>query len=170
MEAVMTSDMAMLRTTEVAAVSGVSVRDVNRAIDEGILPEGFTSTEHGRTLIPTACMVISFYFASAGSLTSDERMRAIEDATPRLREWQSSRPLNDNWTIRHEFLTIDLAPFARRVTERLHLLDAARKLVEMSPGILGGMPVIRGTRIPVYDVAASYSAGDSVERLLEAYP
>lgn len=162
--------MEMLRTTEAAAVSGVSVREVNRAIDEGILPEGFTSLENGRTVVPAACVVISFYFASAAFLTSDERMRTIAHATPRLRGWLASKPLNDNWTVRHEFLTIDLAPFAQRVAERLRQLDAARRLVEISPEILGGMPVIRGTRIPIYDVAASYIAGESMARLLEAYP
>jgi uncharacterized protein (DUF433 family) len=166
----MAAERAMLRTTEAAAVSGVSVREVNRAIDEGILPTGFTSIENGRTLVPAACMVISFYFGSAGSLTTDERMRTIAHAESRLRGWPSSEPLNDNWIVTHEFLTIDLAPFAKRVTENLDRLDAARKLVVSSPDILGGMPVIRGTRIVVYDVAASYGAGCSIERILEAYP
>jgi len=166
----MAAQMEMLRTTEAAAISGVSVREVNRAIDEGILPEGFASLENGRSLAPAACVAISFYFASAAFLTADERMRTIAHATPRLRGWTSSKPLNNNWLVTHEFLTIDLAPFARQVTERLLRLDAARKLVESSPETLGGMPVIRGTRIPVYDVAASYAAGYSIERLLEAYP
>jgi uncharacterized protein (DUF433 family) len=38
------------------------------------------------------------------------------------------------------------------------------------PEILGGIPVIRNTRIPVYDVAASASAGISTDRVLGAYP
>jgi uncharacterized protein (DUF433 family) len=36
--------------------------------------------------------------------------------------------------------------------------------------LLGGTPVLRGTRIPVHDVAASVAAGASKDRILSAYP
>ncbi len=55
----------------------------------------------------------------------------------------------------HEFLAIDLMPFMRSASERLDDLAAAREIVTASPDVLGGTPVIRGTRVPVYDVAAS---------------
>ena len=38
------------------------------------------------------------------------------------------------------------------------------------PEILGGMPVIKGTRVPVYDLAASVRAGILRARILAAYP
>jgi uncharacterized protein (DUF433 family) len=38
------------------------------------------------------------------------------------------------------------------------------------PEILGGMPVIKGTRVLVYDVAASVMAGIPRDRILAAYP
>jgi len=38
------------------------------------------------------------------------------------------------------------------------------------PEILGGMPVIKGTRVPVYDLAASVNAGIPRDRILAAYP
>jgi uncharacterized protein (DUF433 family) len=38
------------------------------------------------------------------------------------------------------------------------------------PEILDGMPVIKGTRVPVYDLAASVKAGIPRERILAAYP
>nr|WP_234825850.1 DUF433 domain-containing protein [Sinorhizobium meliloti] len=56
----------------------------------------------------------------------------------------------------------------RGASERLDDLAAAREIVT-SPDVLGGTPVIRGTRAPVYDVAASVAAGHSVERILEAW-
>lgn len=76
--------------------------------------------------------------------------------------------LREDWTVHHEFLTIDLMPFMRGASERLDDLAAAREIVT-SPDVLGGTPVIRGTRAPVYDVAASVGAGHSVERILEAW-
>jgi uncharacterized protein (DUF433 family) len=38
------------------------------------------------------------------------------------------------------------------------------------PEILGGMPVIKGTRVLVYDVAASVMTGISLDRILAAHP
>ena len=163
----------MLKTTEAAVVSRVALRDVNRVIDEGILPEGFFTNDDGRHVLAAACTLISFYFESAGALTSEERLFAIRVTVPRLRRSKSfALPalLKEDWIVRHEFLTIDFAPFVKRAVERLARLIAARNLVDSSPERLAGTPVIRGTRIPVYDVAASAAAGIPVERVLSAYP
>ncbi len=54
--------------------------------------------------------------------------------------------------------------------ERLGRLEEARAMVVTSPEVLGGTPVIRGTRVPVYDVAASTAAAMPVDRILAAYP
>lgn len=162
----------MLKTTEAAVVSRVTPRDVNRVIDEGILPEEFFSNDDGRYVLAAACTLISFYFESAGALTSDERLFAIKVAVPRLRRSISfALPalLKEDWIVRHEFLTIDLAPFVKRAVERLGRLISARNLVESSSEILGGTPVIRGTRVPVYDVAASVSAGIPIDSILSDY-
>ncbi len=163
----------MLKTTEAAVVSRVALRDVNRVIDEGILPEGFVTNDDGRHVLAAACTLISFYFESAGALTSEERLFAIRVTVPRLRRSISfALPalLKEDWIVRHEFLTIDLAPFVKGAAERFRRLIAARNLVEVSREILGGTLVIRGTRVPVYDVAASATAGIPIERILSAYP
>ena len=49
-------------------------------------------------------------------------------------------------------------------------LQAAQEIVIMDPEILSCTPVIRGTRVPVYDVAASVASGIPVERILTSYP
>ena len=66
--------------------------------------------------------------------------------------------------------TIDFALFWTNVDKRLRLLNAARDQVSVDDRILGGTPVIDGTRVPVYDVAASFAAGYPIERILSAYP
>jgi uncharacterized protein (DUF433 family) len=43
-------------------------------------------------------------------------------------------------------------------------------MVVTSPDVLSGTPAIRGTRVPVYDVAASVAAGIPIDRVLAAYP
>jgi uncharacterized protein (DUF433 family) len=40
----------------------------------------------------------------------------------------------------------------------------------VNPKILGGKPVIRGTRIPVYLILELLSAGHDFKRIIEAYP
>ena len=167
----MTSARAeMLTPTEAAVVSCVAVRDVNRVIDEKILPKGLYKVGRDRTrwFDVDACAFISFYFKAANQLTSEER---IDDSRCRARlPGEVAGVLEKEWIIRGEFLTIDLAPFLRSVHQRLARLTAARALVVEDADILGGTPIIRDTRIPVYDVAASVTAGLPTERILVAYP
>lgn len=163
----------MLRPAEAALVARVTLRDVNRAIDERILPEDFFSLDDGRRVAVGGCTLIAFYVDSARRLTSEERLFAIREAGARLRGLGAgalAALAEEDWTVRDEFLTIDLAPFVRRTRERMERLAAARDMVVTDPEILGGTPVIRGTRIPVYDVAASVAAGIPPERILAAYP
>lgn len=164
----------MLKATEAAVVARVSLRDVNRVIDEHILPEALFSIDDGRHVRAAACSLIAFYFEGAKRLTADERLFAIRETWRRLMN-AGDRPLRallvEDWTVRDEFLSVDLAPFIRRTAERMERLAAAKAMVESVPDILGGTPVIRGTRIPVHDVAAlAARPGMTRERLLDAYP
>ena len=166
-----------LTPTEAAVVASVTVRDVNRVIDERILPDKLYSIGEDRTrrIFVDGCVFIAFYFKTANQLTAEERIKTITDASTRLasvvtkgrRRKYASR---SQWVVRGDFLTIDLAPFVRSVQEQFSRLQQARTLVVEDPEILGGIPVIRNTRVPVYDVAASTAAGISTDRLLAAYP
>src|SRR4051812_16329094 len=120
----------LLTASEAAVVSNVSVRDVNRVIDESILPDGFIKLGNGRHVLVAGCPLIAFYFESARYLTSEQRLWAIENAAPRLRKRRTAAALlNEDWSLRDNFLTIDLAPFLRKTWDRLDRLDAARKMV-----------------------------------------
>jgi uncharacterized protein (DUF433 family) len=45
-----------------------------------------------------------------------------------------------------------------------------RRLVVIDPGILGGAPVFRGTRVPVHLIADLVAQGASVSELQQGYP
>jgi len=45
-----------------------------------------------------------------------------------------------------------------------------RDLIEQRPGVLGGKPVIKGSRIGVDLILEKLGAGETVDELLKAYP
>jgi uncharacterized protein (DUF433 family) len=159
----MNPQIETLTPAEAAVVSHVTMRDVHRVIDEHILPESLYSTDQTRSFTSQACVFISFYFRAADRLTSEERQRTIRIAS----EPQGS---SGSRLVQDAFLTIDLGTFWKDVEESLDRLHAARAMVVSDPEILSGTPVIRGTHVPVYDVAASVASGIPVDRILSAYP
>jgi uncharacterized protein (DUF433 family) len=162
--------------SEAAVIADVSLRDINRVIDERILPASAYTSGAKRRIRPGACPLIYIYFHTAGSFTSEERSRFITllwdrgklDKIKTLRVLKNVRP--KDWTVQKDFFSVDFAEFLRKPLEHYATLRRAREIVEENPDILGGTPVIRGTRVPVYDIAASVAAGIPKNRILEAYP
>jgi len=50
-----------------------------------------------------------------------------------------------------------------------HLVKPIDVVIE-DPHVMGGLPVFRGTRVPIANVLASLKAGFNLEQLREAYP
>lgn len=44
------------------------------------------------------------------------------------------------------------------------------KVIESNPEILGGVPVFRGTRVPIKSLFDHLEAGDSIDDFLEGFP
>lgn len=156
--------MDTLTPAEAAVVAGVSVRDVHRMIDEHILPDRFFDTTEARSFKSQACVFICFYMGTADRLTPEERQRSIALAS-KIADWNKGRNV-----VQDDFLTIDFSNFSKAVEERFHRLQDARRMVISDPEILSGTPVIRGTRVPAYQVAAEVARGTSRSKILEAYP
>jgi uncharacterized protein (DUF433 family) len=67
--------------------------------------------------------------------------------------------------------TLDVKTLAKETAEAAFRYKAARdKHIVCNQDILGGTPVIRGTRITVYSVLGRLQHGDSLEDLFEDYP
>lgn len=163
----------LLSLTEAAFAARVTRREVNRVIDENILPKTFVSLDNGRHVEACACSLICFYFGSAKHLAAEKRLDVIKRVEPKIVHFRMSgwmALLQADWIVRDWFLTIDLMPFVEATYERVVDLSAAREMVTASQEVLRGTPVIRATRVPVHDVAASVAAGYPTERILAAYP
>ena len=158
--------MEHLTTTEAAVAAGVSLPQVNRVIDEKILPDDWYSTSPTRTVRTDACLLISFYFETADWLTASARLQTIRNAVAHGHTWEQWK----NYAVDDHFLTVRFADLWKSVNGRLQKLAAAEKMVVEDPEIMGGTPIIRGTRIPVQIVAALFDARTPMERILQSYP
>jgi uncharacterized protein (DUF433 family) len=169
----------MLKLAEAAYVAGVSLRDINRSVDEHILPESLHAhrEDRERFLFAYACPLVAFYFEAASRLTSDERTRVISIAWDRMRSAhvQSLSGVGVaaqgiSLIITDEFLSIDLLPFFDKVRSRFAKLKESAEIVQSNKYVMGGAPVVRGTRVSPHDLAASIAKGIPPERILDAYP
>lgn len=98
-----------------------------------------------------ACVLIAFYFETAEWLTATARLRTIRDALAHCSSWEALR----DCTVEDRSVAVHFSDIWDAVNSRLNQLKAAREMVVEDPEILSGTPVIRGTRVPVYDVAAA---------------
>jgi uncharacterized protein (DUF433 family) len=165
---------SLLTPSEAAIVASVTVRDINRVIDEKILPAALYTVDDGRRVQLAACPLVGFYFRAAKALTAEKRLTLIHSFSERITGDMARHPFvgwnKANWTVRDGFLSVTLSDFIADADDRSTRLEATRAMVVEDPGILGGSPVIRGTRIPVYDLVASVAAGLPRERIFAAYP
>jgi uncharacterized protein (DUF433 family) len=172
----------LLKLSEAAYVAGVTLRDLNRTFEEKILPAPLYGRDPAgsRMLRVSACPFVTFYFdtTAAGRLTADERTRIIGKAWDRIRSIRGDAPdsirelpaaQNTALIVEDDFLRVDLRPFFQIVEERLAKLKSAEAAVMRDEMVMAGTPVVRGTRISPYDLAASVSKGIPKSRILKGY-
>jgi uncharacterized protein (DUF433 family) len=158
--------MERLTTSEAAIAAGVSVPQIHRIIDEKILPDDLYSTTQMRTFRTDACILIAFYFETAELLTAQARLRTIRNAMAHCGSWRDW----ENCVIEDHAITVHFSEIWKGVAERLDQLRRAHEMVVEDPEILSGTPVIKGTRVPVYDIAAAIDSWTPMDRILKSYP
>lgn len=156
-----------LTTNEAAIAAGVTVAKINRMIDKRILPKKLYKTSQNRMVRKDACLWIAFYFETEEVLTAAARVKAMRSATAQNHSWTELRHCKFEESRAVQVL---LSSIWEDVDRRLSQLREAQEIVVEDPEILSGIPVIRGTRIPVHDVASLVDAGTPLQELLEIYP
>lgn len=152
-------------TTEAAAVSGLALKAVNNLIDKHIVDVarptegGARSARRYLTHSHLLCMRLEHFLA--GSLPVDRRQSIFREvaAKPDAAMVQANSVLH-----------VDVAKARREVEARVHDLEEAESLIQVDAGTLGGEPVFKGTRVPVYGVAAMLDAGADRDEILSGYP
>ena len=151
---------ALMTANEAASVTGVPLRQVHRIIDAGLLGGAVKRRDKARLLAPKALVGLRLAHETADVLTLHSRRAVVALSIRRPRQSM----------IRTDVVVIDARPAARAVRAGLSLLSKARGIVSSAPGVLGGTPVFKGTRIPVHDVADMLANGDKRATILRAYP
>lgn len=159
-----------LSVGEVAAVAGIEQKRVHRMIDDQVIPRAMVvpskrlgSERKRRLLKPQACPFVSF-FASTGEYVSAKMRRRVFAELGRLLKGEPASVL-----IEEGVLKVDVSKVMRETLKRMHALAKAEAAVVVDPDLRGGMPLLRGTRLGVYEIA-SMAKVESDERILEAFP
>jgi uncharacterized protein (DUF433 family) len=159
----MASTSALLTRREAAEIGRVPLNAIDKAIEQGIVKP---KRRGGKPLLPAhevALLVL---------------LRQIDVTLPnktkgRLRIWLAHpQPL----AVGSEFelsealrvaMTQDAAQTIERAESYTHLRDL---YIEHNPAVMGGEPVITGTRVPVRTIAGLIEMGETREVLREDYP
>jgi uncharacterized protein (DUF433 family) len=154
---------ALFTPTEAAVLTRLSVKAVNNAIDKKtILAVAGRRQGHATRLLDLQALM---------SLTLERRL--ADRFVPELRREVFSALASaqrNRIALEGGFLTIDLREPRRELAMSLRELRRAREIVVSDPGIMGGSPVFRGTRVPVHLVASLLGQGSSAADILEGYP
>jgi uncharacterized protein (DUF433 family) len=162
----MTIEQETFTPSEAAVVSGLPVRVVQKAIDEGPLARGRKS-RHRELTEPDLFYLVTIKGFDPRSVrltgkAKDELRRSI------LACLQSGKVGARG--VSFAGLVIDFLAIARQVRSSLSKLERSRRMVVRDPEILGGEAVIRGTRIPVHLIGDMLEQGASEAEILSGYP
>jgi uncharacterized protein (DUF433 family) len=173
-----------VRSAEAAFIAGITDRDINRAVDEHILPEPLVRNENGRRFARLGAALAGFYFRSDDVYSAALRRRVVEQVVGMLRTRRDRETIMDlgsgvlrliDWHITVPgvsvgIVSVDVGAFLERAMDRVKALKRVEELVSSDPETLGGLPVFAGTRVPVDSVLASLRKGIDRKRILDAYP
>jgi uncharacterized protein (DUF433 family) len=153
---------------EVAALADVTVRAVDKAIEEKVLAGIRKSGVRGRRMLPLYAVP---YAAIVARLPVTLSLTAKRNLARTLGQLPTGRMTTEPLEIAPA-VTVDVpALVGRDLAERAERYGRSRDdHIEVNPGIMGGTPVLRGTRITVYAVLGRLDGCDSVEDILADYP
>jgi uncharacterized protein (DUF433 family) len=67
-------------------------------------------------------------------------------------------------------VSFDLGPIVKKSSNQLRAYKLGQAIIEKNSGVCGGVPVFKGTRIPVVQIVEQIRSGVSLEEVREDYP
>jgi uncharacterized protein (DUF433 family) len=165
---------ALLTRREASELSGVSLKRLEREIDAGVIV--LVKLSHRATRLSLGDVHLLVVLRDLDIPLSVGTKHGLRHNLETL--WRRSGADTGHWAsaagtdlhLRGPVflrLTSDLVDRLENADEYARLRD---QLVESIPGIRGGEPVIRGTRVPVRSLAEQVNRGETLDVLREDYP
>lgn len=161
---------------EAAWLTELSPKTVNATIDRGELGRWPRARVRARRLGPAdvVYLVLRKELSDVLSATAKRELydRLVEIMSRPGVAIQSTKERHVDFEIELAggIIRVEMKRALRRLSKRWQALDCAADVVVSDPGVRGGEPVIRGTRIPVYLIADLMSQGADAREILEDYP
>lgn len=165
-------------TAEAAFIAGLTDRQMNRVVDEHLVPEPlFEQRGNSRLFTRLGAAFAKFYFATEDLLLAGARRQVLDELSARVDRLQAKDQVltltlldSMSWKVERKHVEVDVLPFLQEAFYRAKEVDQADALVTTDPEVMGGVPVFAGTRVPVGIVLGSLAAGVHLDRLKASYP
>jgi uncharacterized protein (DUF433 family) len=159
-----------LSIREVAVVTGLPHRTVNRLIDEKLLPaDAYILSPRNRRAVYAYATPMVLFGATDGAKLGKPLRRSVMNHLAVLARNRDFLSATTPTVVEEGSIRIDLTEAILTAAEGLRRLREAEEMVVEDPEIRGGIPTIRGTRIGVYE-AAGVVVQDGIETALEVFP
>lgn len=168
-------------TAEAAFVAGLAANEINRVVDEKLVPGDLIQQEAGsRRVARLAAALARVYMDLEATLAARARVAVMEQLVERVHALDARnrdevlrlRAMGSVlWTVTlPNHVQVDVTPQVSEAASRAREVDLADMLVTSDKELMGGVPCFAGTRVPVESVLASLEEGESMERLRASYP
>ena len=149
--------------SEASWVTGMSVKEVNKTIDDAAMPLRIVRTSgERRRYVPYASLLCLQLHAEG---LKQLPLRVRRDVFRRVLSEPKQKQLKYT-----DALIIDVGGARAKMSNRLRNLEKVSGMVHSDAEIMDGTPVFRGTRIPVYLIADMAEQGAPIAEILEGYP
>ncbi len=161
------AELRLLSVRETADLGGITIRSVNKAIEQGVIN---TQKIEGRIRIPETEL--------APVVMIDEISKSVPLALSQkrtIRDWISGLSLSrlrgaQELELAPKVLVRLDAELLRRARDAARYTQARDRFITRDPEVKTGEPIIRGTRLTVSAIAARLNGGESIENVIEDYP
>ena len=162
-------ELANLTINEAAHLAGVSKRRIEKDCEEGIVPRRKLKLWMHRRVaahVPAHAVVYAFAMNSiSGVKMEKESKRRI------WKHLRATRPPNFGKIEISQGLTLSFDSLVTACWVRTHdYLEARRDFLAVDPGIFGGEPILKGTRITCQSVLGRIEGGETLDDLVADYP
>jgi uncharacterized protein (DUF433 family) len=153
-------DRVLLTRREAAELSGTTLGAVNKAIEQQVLRP---QRRGGRVLLAPE---------DVGALALLAGTRVVLPVTMKkqIAAWARSGPATNGELTLDGVLVVRIGPeVGEAVRQARRYVELRDQLVEVNPEVCGGVPVIKGTRVPVRSLARQIELGETLEVLHEDF-